>query len=306
MERDADLACRILTLVRRSVPHDVSVSAKIRLPLAAHDDAALKERVRRLLDTGINFLTIHGRTLVENKTKVSACHLDRIRLAVEEAERHRPGFMVVANGGVEVLPDVARVRDVTGAVAVMSSEALLECPNVFMIDTSRLAPRRRLEQQFGFARDYLTWCRAFPPLPGVLGHTGGSFNVARGHLFKFLHRYLQEHPDLRDQLGSNQLRALWQVTDLIDRLYERYDGLTDDDLSRLGSGHAASSWYRRHWHANTSLRVHQRHSATIPPIDSGCVTHEVSLEQRKTAMRKRIARLQEGKRRKLERAQQNP
>jgi tRNA-dihydrouridine synthase len=295
MERDVGLACRILALLRRSLPRGVSVSAKIRLPA---EDAALRDRVRRLLDTGINFLTIHGRTLVENKTKASACDLDRIRLAVDEAQRHRPGFMVVANGGIEGLPDVSRVRDLTGAVAVMSSEALLECPNVFLADASSLAPRERLEQQFGFARDYLAWCRAYPPLPGVLGHDGGSFNIARGHLFKFLHRYLQEHHDVRDQLASHQLRTLWQAKELVGLLYQRYDGLTDCDLSGLASGKATSSWYRRHWNGKANLRVHHRHSAA-PLIDSRSATNEISLEQRKVAIRGRIEQMQERKRRKL-------
>ena len=238
-------------------------------------------------------MTIHGRTLEENKTKVRACNLDRIRLAVEIAQQHQPGFMIVANGGVETYFDVDRVQKETGAVAVMSSEALLECPNLFVKDSSALTRRQLLEQQFSFAREYLLWCRVYPPLPGVLGHDGGSFNVARGHLFKFLHRYLQEHADLRDRLASNQLRTVRQATEIIDALHQRYQGLTDDDLSRCKSSLVNSSWYRRHWDAKEDLRIHQRNGNPSHVAGSAVSSDSLSLEQRKQAIRQRIAHLRD-------------
>jgi tRNA-dihydrouridine synthase len=290
MERDTDLVCRILSQLRKDLPPYVSLSAKVRLPV---DDSTLRDRIPRLIDTGVNFMTIHGRTLEENKTKVRACHLDRIRLAVEIAHQHQPGFMIVANGGVESFSDVARVQKETGAVAVMSSEALLESPNIFAKDSSALSRRQLLEQQFSFAREYLLWCRAYPPLPVALGHDGGSFNVARGHLFKFLHRYLQEHADLRDRLASNQLRTVRQATELIDALHQRYQGLTDDDLSRCKSSLVNSSWYRRHWDAKENLRVHQRHGNPSQVAGSAVPSDILSLEQRKQAIRKRIAHLRD-------------
>lgn len=292
MERDTDLACRILSQLRKDLPPSVSVSAKIRLPF---DDSTLRDRIPRLIDTGVNFMTIHGRTLEENKTTVRACHLDRIRLAVDIAQQHQPGFRIVANGGVETFTDVARVREETGAVAVMSSEALLECPNLFAKDASALSPRLLLEQQFSFAREYLLWCRAYPPLPGVLGHDGGSFNVARGHLFKFLHRYLHEHADLRDRLASNQVRTVRQATELIDILHHRYQGLTEDDLSRCKSSHMNSSWYRRHWDANERIRIHQRHRNPSHAARSVVPSDILPLEQRKQAIRQRIEQLRERK-----------
>jgi tRNA-dihydrouridine synthase len=292
MERDTDLVCRILSQLRKDLPASVAVSAKVRLPF---DDSTLGDRIPRLIDTGVNFLTIHGRTLEENKTKVRACHLDRIRLAAEIAHQHKPGFTIIANGGVESFSDVSRVQKETGAVAVMSSEALLECPNLFVKDSSTLSRRQLLEQQFSFAREYLLWCRAYPPLPGVLGHDGGSFNVARGHLFKFLHRYLQEHADLRDRLASNQIRTVRQATELIEALHQRYQGMTDDDLSRCKSSHLNSSWYRRHWDATENVHIHQRHRNSLHASGSPVIGDILSLEQRKQAIRQRIAQLRKRK-----------
>ena len=75
-------------------------------------------------------MTIHGWTLEENKTKTSACHVDLLGLAVETAN-----IPVIVNNGIEQHDDIHMLREQTEAVAVMSSEALLEMPNLFWIDS---------------------------------------------------------------------------------------------------------------------------------------------------------------------------
>jgi tRNA-dihydrouridine synthase len=297
MEQEEETVCKILAALRKAVPADVAVSAKIRLPL---QDDLLVERIPRLLDTGINFMTIHGRTLYENKTKVAQCHTDRLRLAVETAQKHTHNFPVVANGGVEHYPDINRLRRDTGACAVMSSEALLERPNLFTVDSSTYTNRQVLEQQVQFASDYLSWCRLYPPLPGVVGTTHGPFNIIKGHLFKFLHRYLQEHPDIRDRLHDHQTCTdTEQAQALLDELYARYDGLSDEDMHITTSSSDASSdtlsdtlsdtsWYRRHRKAIVHTRpVH---------ISSDLMGNEEvvlpSVEDRKQMAKLRIAKLQ--------------
>jgi tRNA-dihydrouridine synthase 1 len=293
MEQEQDTVIRILSALRQAVPATVAVSAKIRLPLT---DDLLVERIPRLLDTGIDFLTVHGRTLYENKTKVAACHVDRLRLAVETAQKHTPQFPVVANGGVEHYADVDRLRRDTGAAAVMSSEALLERPNLFAVDSSAFGPRQVLDQQFQFARDYLAWCQLYPPLPGVVGTTHGSFNIIKGHLFKFLHRYLQEHPDARDRLSDHKhMTNIQQAHTLLDELYARYNGQSDEDMSSLSSSSllTSTSWYRRHWKAIATRRVHQR--PVLVSSDLGMGQEEVALpsvEDRKRMAKQRIAKLQ--------------
>jgi tRNA-dihydrouridine synthase len=308
MEQEEDTVCQILAALRKAVPKEVAISAKIRLPLT---DELLINRIPRLLDTGIDFMTVHGRTLHENKTKVAGCHTDRLRLAVETAQKHTPGFPVVANGGVEHYPDVDKLRLSTGAVAVMSSEALLERPNLFTVDSSEYTPRQVLNQQFQFASDYLGWCRLYPPLPGVVGTTHGSFNIIKGHLFKFLHRYLQEHPDARDALSDHQhMTSVAQAQIWLDELYARYEGKlmngdedeyhTTSSTSTSSSSSSSSSslflsntsWYRRHRKADGE-RSHQR------PVRIGSDlmgNHEevvvVSVADRKRMAKERIAKLQ--------------
>jgi tRNA-dihydrouridine synthase len=269
---------------------EIKTSAKIRLPLT--DDILVKERIPRLLQTGISFLTIHGRTLYENKTKVRECHLDRIKLAIETAQKLQPGFPVVANGGVESYADVGQVLKDTGASAVMSSEALLETPNVFSstYKNGRNSARQQLDQQLGFAHDYLDWCSVYPPLPGVLGGQG-SFNIARGHLFKFLHRYLMDQPDLRDKLGSHKMSTLVESRSLVNELKNRYERLSEEELEARPSSQANSSWYRRHRSSLENGLVHTRQVGGATAADA--LKSTMSIEEKKEMLRKRISKLKE-------------
>lgn len=292
MEEDDRLVCSILAALRKALPESVAVSVKIRLPL---DDNTLQDRIPRIVDTGINFMTVHGRTLVENKTKVGAVHRDRIRFAIEAAHRVNKDFPVVANGGMETYHDVQEILKATGAVAAMSSEALLETPNIFMPNSLDLtsSARSRLEQQFSFARDYLDICATTaPPMPGVLGmsrYKGGSFSVVRGHLLKFLHRYVQEHPDLRDRLATDpRLRNIPQAQSLVEDLYERYATLSEEELSSLKSGSNYSSWYRRH--RQPGRFVHQK-EVRIDSSSMNAMRKEESAEERKRRTKERIETL---------------
>jgi len=296
MEQDLETVCEILTALSSWMEQHypaTMVSAKIRLPLT--DEELVHERIPRLIDTGISFLTVHGRTIHENKTKVKGCHMDRIKLAVETAQRIRPGFPVVANGGIETYADTVQVQQDTGAVAVMSSEALLETPNVFSpnFELTRRTARQRLEQQLGFAKDYLEWCTVCPPLPGVLGNNG-SANIVRSHLFKFLHRYLQEYPDMRERLADNDVCTIQKLQEFVDELESRYSHFSDEALEACSSSQPKSSWYRRHRESMEKGLVHTRQfgGATSASI----VVPSMTMEEKKALLRKRISKLQDQKR----------
>ena len=310
----------ILTTLRQELPCHVPISAKIRLPL---QQCQLESRIRQLVRTGIDFLTIHGRTMKENKTTVGPVHLHAIQQAVQIAQNERPNFPIVANGGVECLEDVFNIQRQTGAVAVMSSEALLETPHVFLRDngsndddddgesdgdTNRRGcihnPRQRLDQQLRITRDYLHWATLYPPLPGVLGHMNGSFNIVRGHLFKFLHPYLQEHTDLRDRLASHDnthcLVDAYDIVNDLERRYECYrinnnndDEYDDDDnnknnMQQLESSRRNSSWYRRHWDAKETQRMKQ-HNKNL--VQQQSLSVSLSVEDQKQRIKDRIVQL---------------
>mmetsp|Transcript_48750 Transcript_48750/g.56234 ORF Transcript_48750/g.56234 Transcript_48750/m.56234 type:complete len:536 (+) Transcript_48750:58-1665(+) len=289
MERDPELVNEILSALRKNLPPTVAVSAKIRLPV---NDDTLIERIPRLLDTGINFLTVHGRTLDENKSKAGACNIDRIRLAVQTAHKHNPNFPVIANGGMENYNDICSILQSTGASAAMSSEALLETPNLFLRESMDIkTPAEQFHRQLSFANDYLNICSTVgPPLPGVLGfNKGGTFSVVRGHLFKFLHRYINtDHQDLRSQLAANgvtTMRTLQEARNLVDELESRYVNFTEDQWKELSSSSPLSSWYRRHRKPNR--RVHERYTSTA----TNSRYNSNSVDDRKREIKGRIARL---------------
>jgi len=285
MEDNAPAVNKALTALRQRLPQHIAVSAKIRLPL---NPAEQEERIQRLVDTRINFLTVHGRDLTENKTKVSHVRIDRLRAAVETAA-NAGGVPVIANGGIESLDDVTKLLSSTSAAAVMSSEALLERPNLFATAVPA-TPQDRFDEQMRLAESYLQWARYAPPLPGVLGVRGGSFNIVRGHLFKILYRYLQDYTDLRDALAnSQQFVGLEQAEHLLRALRKRYASLSDDEWEAMpSSNYPESSWYRRHWGA--SDRVHQKQRKHG---DSALQNEQqrqlLSVEERKQLVKERIA-----------------
>jgi tRNA-dihydrouridine synthase len=285
MEQDEDLVCNILSQLRLSLPTHVKVSAKIRLPLDG-DDLVLKSRIAKLVDTGIDFLTIHGRTLKENKVTVGPCHFDTLRLAIDTARAIRPDFPVIANGGIENHESIASVLRDTGACAVMSSEALLETPNLFTVPSIHENPRAVLNQQLMFARDYIALCAVHPPVAGSYSPDGGSFNVARGHLFKFLHRYIQMHDDLRLRMTDTMPWNLKSAALLIDELECRYQ--SDADFDRF----CGPSWYLRH-RAGRDLIHHRGPTKDEPP--------ELTVDERKRQMLTRIQHLRELKEEKEQR-----
>ena len=267
MEQQEDHVMTILTTLRQQLPSHISVSAKVRLPLT---DKALTERMIKLMNTGIDFITIHGRTLQENKTLVRAVHTDRMRLAIDTCRSVRQDIPVVANGGIEHFTDVQRMTQQTGASAMMSSEGLLEIPNLFQ-GPSPTHPRAMLQQQVHFAREYVMLAARSPPLPGTCGTDGGSFNIVRGHLFKLLHRYLQPH--LRATLV--QMQSLLEALSWLEELEAWFE--TDDKLIN----DTTTSWYRRHWAANA--RIEQLRTPKPLPI--------VTNQEKKAAMQLRIATL---------------
>lgn len=284
MEDDEDVVMDVLTALRQNLPEHIQVSAKIRLPANGSDDV-LKHRMHRLMATGIDFLTIHGRTLHENKTTVGAVHTDKMKLAIDTCRSVRPNdFPIVANGGIEHFPDVQRMLDETGASAIMSSEGLLETPNLFVQNPPVTDPRVMLMQQLTFSREYLYYCAQHPPLPGSLGVQYGSFNVVRGHLFKFLHRYMA--PDLRDQLANSNMNTLVEALAWVDRVEETY--IRDNgDLLKNNNNTNAVSWYRRHWAANAQVKMRETNQQAL------ILTNNLTLEEKKAAMQARIATLKE-------------
>jgi len=164
-DKNPQSAYDVLSKLRSELPPEIGVTAKIRLPPTQADAAAGKlgneartipppnaeERIHRLIDSGVDLITVHGRTRFENKVAVGAANWDAIRRCVEAARLYSgdKNFPIFANGGIESYNDVCRCLDETGASGVMSSESLLENPGLFRDTGSSgeiITPRRVLER----------------------------------------------------------------------------------------------------------------------------------------------------------------
>jgi tRNA-dihydrouridine synthase len=333
MENHPNTACQILKALRQTLPTHILVSAKIRLP---YNPTQQVERLQRLCDTGIDFITIHGRDYTENKTTVKHIQLSRLIHAVQTIQEYsHDRIPVIVNGGIELASDAIYLQQVTGAAAIMSSEALLERPDLFgeihnamssspsslsqeeqyvsssasPSQVSTITPAQRFDKQIQLGLDYIRWCYYAPPLSFGLGQQGGSFNVVRGHLFKLLYRYLNDpmNYDLRTTLGDgSQTQRLDQAQALIDTLQERYASYTTMDWELLSSSqYPESTWYRRH--RSASSLVHERIQPNAYRDDNDTTTTQttslldttktlyISVEERKRRIRERIDTIRQQK-----------
>lgn len=104
-----DLLCAILTALRRELPPEITVSAKIRL-LSTQEDT--KKLVERIIRTGVSALTIHCRT--RNMRPREAALVNRLKEIVEFVQGLGVDIAVVENGDCKGWEDARRVKKLTG------------------------------------------------------------------------------------------------------------------------------------------------------------------------------------------------
>ena len=154
----------------------VPIACKIRL-LSTYDATLLL--CQQLVEAGCQLLTVHGRTKENSKTNVSAVDWTSIRKLKEALS-----IPVIANGGIATFADLQPCLDATQAMGVMSSEAILECPDLFAPDSTKSG--------LDLAQEYATLAEEYPT----------NMKDVRAHLFKFLYRILCLYPEKRPMLGK--------------------------------------------------------------------------------------------------------
>ncbi|KAF5352592.1 hypothetical protein D9756_006070 [Leucocoprinus leucothites] len=121
-----DVLCSILVALRKAMPPEISVSAKIRLLPSQEDTLKLVERI---CGTGISALTVHCRT--RNMRDRDRAMIERLREIVNFVEGLGKGIAVVENGDCLGWEDAKRVRGATGAHSVMIARAAEANPTCF-------------------------------------------------------------------------------------------------------------------------------------------------------------------------------
>ena len=145
-----DLLCSILTALRRELPARISVSAKIRLLPTQQDTLALVERI---VNTGINCLTIHCRTRYMRPRERALVH--RLKEIVDFVKGLGRDVAVIENGDCVGFEDARRIRAITGADSVMIATAAEANPTVF-------SPHPLTDLEDTFILPYLRLVRYIP------------------------------------------------------------------------------------------------------------------------------------------------
>eukprot|EP01023_Acetabularia_acetabulum_P042703 TRINITY_DN4255_c0_g3_i4.p1 TRINITY_DN4255_c0_g3~~TRINITY_DN4255_c0_g3_i4.p1 ORF type:complete len:412 (+),score=61.35 TRINITY_DN4255_c0_g3_i4:86-1237(+) len=158
----------------------IPVTAKIRI---FPDVNRTIKYAKTLEAAGCSLLAVHGRFREQKSTKLVRADWDQIR-AVKKALK----IPVIANGNISNLGDCWKCLEYTGCDGVMSAEGLLSNPQLF--DPNYLQPcswdgaRHLLE--------YLQYNEKYPVQPCII----------KGHAFKLIRHWLNEHVDLRDEINE--------------------------------------------------------------------------------------------------------
>ncbi|MBK7005974.1 MAG: tRNA-dihydrouridine synthase [Burkholderiales bacterium] len=132
--QDPELLTRIVSAVRRAVPKDMPVSAKMRLGF--NDDSLAVECAQALAAGGAEELVVHARTKADAYRPPAYWErVNDIRLAVN--------IPVVANGEIWTVDDARRCRAASGCDSVMLGRGIVTDPGL------ALAIRRALVQPQG-------------------------------------------------------------------------------------------------------------------------------------------------------------
>jgi tRNA-dihydrouridine synthase 1 len=284
----------LLTVVRHLLAHlTIPLTVKVRL-LPPHNDvdsddtattAATSETTprqvlrdlslarsmalyRQLVDAGIHMLTVHGRTRFHKGVGTGAADWDAIRHVVDELGDRIP---ILANGSISNQQDVRDCLYQTRADGVMSSEAILEYPPLFlgMAEADQatydeyLANRNRNEPikdeweilyrqcpepprtigRLELALEYLDYATRYPP---DQNGQGTGVKCVKVHVHRFLHADLQNpaNTDIRTLLvNATTMAQLYQACHVLaDR---RRNGQESSLPPHLVSDEQLS-WYFRH------------------------------------------------------------
>jgi tRNA-dihydrouridine synthase B len=148
-----DHTVRVVEMLVKTVGDRVPVTAKTRLGFD-HGDLTAPALARRLVNAGIQCLTIHGRTAAM-RFKGEA-NLDGIAAVVQAVHEAGGGKIpCIGNGDIRTPFDAAHMIDYTKCDGVMIARAALGAPWIFhdtheLLTTGRITGEYSLRQRLGF------------------------------------------------------------------------------------------------------------------------------------------------------------
>jgi len=207
---ELDLLADIVTTLSQNLK--IPVTCKIRVLPKEQDTLKL---ALLLQNSGCQILTVHGRTKEQKKDKTGPNNFDIIKKIKETLK-----IPVFSNGGIENLKDVKKCLEYTGVDGVMVSEAILGNPALFV----GIEPDPMI-----ISREYLLLTKQYPH----------GLKAVRPHLYKFLHRELTYHTELRDFLAEASKDELQFIPEKL--RIEQLKKLASDSSSSSSSSSTSSS-----------------------------------------------------------------
>ena len=210
------------SLVRDMVSNlECPVTAKMRI--VNLNDPGFQDTVNlvsQFESAGVDMLCLHVRTKEMNKDQTGAPIWDACKVIKDRFK----SFPIVCNGGIGSFDDIVHCMNHTGCDAVMSSEGILEKPDLFCPESKKT--------QDELAKEYLEFLRKYPVVA-----QRWEVRCAKSHMFRFLYAGLQRHVDLRDKLGTS--KSLDEIESVVDELARRRKEEPVGQFPDLG-------WYVRH------------------------------------------------------------
>jgi len=225
----------LLSIVRTLVHHlpNTPISVKVRL-LPNTDIEDSLQLYSKLVDCGIAMLTVHGRTRLQTNYRTGPADWSAIRKVVDLLGHKIP---ILANGMIGSVHDVRECLKVTKADGVMSSEAILEYPCLFMDEQFHLGTRTG-PGRLALVQEYMALAKTYPPQEGG---QGSGLKSVRMHIHKILHSELQCNPKFRMQCVNADT-----YEELQECLRELEEQLEHNHNNHVGIEHEGLSWYLRH------------------------------------------------------------
>ena len=266
---EPDLICEIVKVLHEGL--SVPVTCKVRM---VPDRAATVALCKRLEASGCSLLTVHGRTR-DQKGQLTG----EVDWSIIKEVKDALSIPVIANGGIETAADVIRCLEETGADGVMSSEAILACPDVYApLQVDRVTGKVRfsevsmeaeahaagtvppvpsMSKQCALAQEYLDLASEYPPSPsatmagGTQGNDTRSNGIVKAHLFKLCYTGLQANEDLRDRLQFAQTfdehsQVVMELSERCSVAEGKHDTPAAAPTAVAHGQPAPCSWYRRH------------------------------------------------------------
>ncbi len=203
----------IVDAVRRAVPSQIPVSAKIRL--GWHDDGPCLDVARAIEQGGASWLTVHGRTAAQGYGGLA--NWKRIGQVCKHV-----AIPVVANGDITSTESLHLCCEETGCTRFMVGRGIMRCPELFRLlrglEPCAWTAVRRGEFLYELAHSYLQQ-----------GHVEKS---ALGRLKGLCSFMTQAQPQLKNVFEA--IKCLGSIDEIIDTLGDyvgRSDRLGGEDVA---------------------------------------------------------------------------